>query len=170
MQTLVTSQFSINYSHFLLNPVNEVFCLLVWMLYRHIFNLKPSLYLTDENMIQALFGWAFRAAFPSQKPKAQPKGLLFQKQLFFRSSFWKNLKFCFWLSIFRNGWNKEIFYSCFKGEKDKRYILYLFNQTSFGFVTTVFFTAYGPQPTIASPQPQLNQIGPYLIVASCIAL
>jgi hypothetical protein len=32
-------------------------------------------------MIKAMFGWTFGAVFASQKPKAQTKGLLFQKQL-----------------------------------------------------------------------------------------
>ena len=91
----------------------------------------------------------------SQKPNQRGCFLrvLFQKQLLFRSSFLKAgltllLAFGFWLSAFRNWWNKKLFHSCFKRDKDKRYILYLFNQTAFSFST-----AHSPQQLSHSSQP-----------------
>ena len=61
---------------------------------------------------------------------------------------WFDPAFGFWLSAFRNWWNKKLFHSCFKRDKDRRYILYLFNQTAFSFST-----AHSPQQLSHSSQP-----------------
>ena len=107
------------------------------------------------NVSKALFGWAFGFGFWPQKPKAQPKRLLFEgafseaaafPQFIFES--WFDPAFGFWLSAFRNWWNKKLFHSCFKRDKDKMYILYLFNQTAFSFST-----AHSPQQLFHSSQP-----------------
>ena len=91
----------------------------------------------------------------AQKAKSSTKwaafsGCFCRSNYFFVVHFWKRFDpaFGFWLSAFRNWWNKKLFHSCFKRDKDKRYILYLFNQTAFSFST-----AHSPQQLFHSSQP-----------------